>query len=408
MILENLSLSFEKWKSYAGLYQEMEGLRKKVVTVKYSDKGSFDLDNFNGKKFSNKAKLCDSPDGLWENYTTYSFNLAALPVIEDMQHVFNNHTWSGYFVYTAEETFYVVYDHLDFIPTLLIWVEWREGKKQSLNSLRFQYGAAEYLKMDVASFVEHARRNQPTALIWSCEVYHYDESHAKILTADSFHHSPGLGFFKERKIYTYSSSGKLETIRSESVQPDTSIEAVIKFSRAPKGETLRSLTENLAERISNIIMEALLQSKSVNPIMQVELYYRAVDRYIPTVMYATEEEVEKFEHSTIYDLTARFFGFQWMKHELNWEMDAETEQLYVRFFSRIRNAENWTAGENMMYLIVKKICAKALASGEEHISNNFFSYALDYEIDASELDKILIKCGVSKKQVADWKKAGCL
>jgi hypothetical protein len=116
-------------------------------------------------------------------------------------------------------------------------------------------------------------------------------------------------------------------------------------------------------------------------------------------MYATEEEVERFEHSPSHGLHKRFFGSQWMKHNLEWEMDEETERLYVRFFSRISESENWDAGENMMCRVAKNINAKAIGSVEAYLPRNFFCYAIDYELDCSDLEKMLIKCGVSKSQV---------
>ena len=408
MIHEYLSHAFEKWKSHARSYNEMEEVRKEIVRVKYSDTGSFDLDKFNGKKFNTKVKLCNTPEGLWENHKTYSFNKVGLPIIQDMQHVHNNETWSGYFVYTVEETRYVEFEHNDFICTVLTWIEWHDGKKRSLNSIRFQYGAAEYLKLDIAGFVEHTRSNETGALIWSCEIFHYDEHDNQIQTADKFYHSPGVGFFKATNIYTYSADGKLETIRSENPQPDNTIRTTIEFSRSPKGETIRSLTGKLTERISTTILKALQQEKSVKPIMQLEMCYRSVDRYVPSIMYATEEEVERFEHSLIHGLHERFFGSQWMKHNLEWEMDEETERLYVRFLSSISESENWDAGENMMCLVAKNINAKAIGSVEAYLPGNFFCYAIDYELDCSDLERMLIKCGVSKSQVAYWKKTGRL
>lgn len=53
----NLSLAFEKWKSYISLYRDMKGFRKKVISVKNSDKGSYDLDKFNGKTDHPKTEL---------------------------------------------------------------------------------------------------------------------------------------------------------------------------------------------------------------------------------------------------------------------------------------------------------------------------------------------------------------
>jgi hypothetical protein len=408
MMLEHLSRAFEKWKSNAGLYDEMEMRRKEVVSVKYSDKGSFNLHKFNGRKFITKIKLCSSPEGLWENYTTYSFNQDNLLIIEDMQHVFNKQKWSGYFLYTEEETRYIVFEQDNFIPSTLQWIEWQDGKKRSWNSIRFQYGATEYWELDVVNFVQHAKRDQPASLIWACEIFNYDEQETKIETANCFYHSPGLGFFKSKKSYTYSADGELDTIRSETPQPDNSIRWTVEFSRAPKGETLRALIEQLAERMSNTILEALLREKSPNAIMQVEMYYRAVQYYIPLIQYATQEEVDKFEHSTIHDITEQFLGSQWMKHNLDWKMDEETELLYVRFFNRMSEEDNWRAGANMMYLIAKKLTSKAIALSHPNFSVNFFSYATDYEMDGHDLDKILIKCGVSKRLIKYWKKIGSL
>jgi hypothetical protein len=190
--------------------------------------------------------------------------------------------------------------------------------------------------------------------------------------------------------YTYDASGELE--RVVQIWPEGKQVLFAKRSAL----TTSKLTELLAARITDHVIDALHQQRPGEQLSAVELNYRAGDSLDMVA-------VPLWENQKIASLQLILEVPQAQWAELPEDKLGDEGAILS---ARLAKSEQWTPVKKMMRLASKLIMESA--GRRLALSPEFIAYAIDWEVEGEQLKKVLTACGVSKDLLMAWKQKGLL
>ncbi len=302
------------------------------------------------------------------------------------RHSVNRTSWSGRYRYAADEAEYVEFCLETGVPAEYSRAVFRDGLPTSFQRLTVNGSGA----FPIWRGLDNTKRFREI----KSDPGHYFVFIEEYEARDGVVWS-GHGLAEGRKdgppkyftsIYTHSSEGHLQRIvrEWESGFRDTVFAARAKIST-------RELSIRLSQKIAQRAIEALAKVSLVAPLAGVELLYRSVTDYVPSLYPFTEHD--NLNGSMHKD---RFI-------ELRSE-DFEPEM--ADFKQRIESSERYHDGTKMLR-DAAKLLTKSNA-GQRVTSRGFVAFAIDWEFEGHELAKILRDCGADARTLRIWRQRGWL
>ena len=188
--------------------------------------------------------------------------------------------------------------------------------------------------------------------------------------------------------YVYSPAGVLERILSEF--PGEA--PVIRWS-PPSNVSTKALVDKLSERIAKSALEVVRASLGTEPLVSVLLQYIA-GHFQPAIIVRTHEYTK--DDPIWPDCPPE--DVERLPDDLNPEL--------ADLINRIQLSGRPGLGAKMMRQAAKLL--SELVKNELATVEQFFVFAIDWELEGDQLSKVLRECGVDPEWIKKWKKAGLL
>ncbi|WP_343305774.1 hypothetical protein AAHN97_01290 [Chitinophaga niabensis] len=396
-LLEQL---LHRWEQTFDDLQTLPVYKTQVKTTRYSEGSRYNLEKFDWAFFPGDGPMLDRNDDLnKESLYEYGFNVGGLPCYVTFNHNYNGVTWEGFYRYSDDLVEYVEFCVNTGVPSALTRMEFKEGRKISLQRLMVNgragvYSISQLPKEEIINKI----RNDEGAFISTVTRYEYG-TEGKIERASSIHISPGIGKFTSYDEYTYDQNQVLEAVR-RFFEDGTNH---LTYARPLEHIDSETLTDSLARELAKSICEKLARQVNELPIALLELSYQYAYNYIPYLICQSEEEVA-------VKLAGKENVFV---NDYSNLLDVETkpfERLFAQLEQMMEAEDDWELGRTMLRKTAG-LLTKSKLFGRLQVTENFAVYAIDWSIEGhsdADFEVILIECGVEMEVIKLWKQGGML
>jgi hypothetical protein len=170
----------------------------------------------------------------------------------------------------------------------------------------------------------------------------------------------------------------------------------------PSGRRIKQLSDSLAEKLAVHIITQVVQKKYDSPVFFLHLYYHAMDQYWPLAGVVTS--------NTIKEAISRKYEIVFLAPSENVPLaepknvSEEFNKDWGEFFQVVHSKENWKAARELLIKTARRITQSRL-DGKVPVSEHFFAFPADWEMDMGQEAKLMIASGADKQKVKEWKKA---
>ena len=320
------------------------------------------------------GRVATAPIAGHDNYV-YRLDSENQPLSFAHRHRVNGVDWQGKYVYAPGEIELIEVCLQSRVPSIYERVTLRDGLPATRQSLHMNAGG-NYPRWRSMARTEVRDAVRSDSRTHQCVVELYEIADGRFVAGAGS--AVGLGAPPREWTlhFSYSPLGALRQViqRWESGEEETVYTAKTK-------STLPALSGELSRRIASRVVKVLNDLELDSPLIAVELAYRAGDRYLPLVVAYTEK-----------DRVDAFPGFAPDQTANVTELPAgEFEPLLAEFMELIASMEKWDRGTKMLR------DAARLVNGRDGLrvplSNSFFAFAMDWEIEADDFLRIVRICG---------------
>ncbi len=396
-----------RWKHAFNELSLLPEFKKKILTEKYVPGFRYDLKDYGTQAFM-------LPDGKVfpearareiNDYHFYGFGADGKPVYTAFRHVVNNINWEAYYSYSDDLVEYVEFcitEHTQ-IPSCIKRILYKEGRKVGWQSLLLNTrGSANNFDGDTADEIIADMLGDQYSLFISIEKYHWEED--RIVTADGLGMAPGHGEFHYSQHYSYRPDGQLDEIRAVC---ETGNERLT-WVRPDDAVNIQALEEEVAEKLAEAIIDTLVASRIETPLSLLEINYHEIAEYIPSLsprsQAFTTEISRRHQDEDIFDLI--FLSTELDHPYMNIRME-KFERPFKQFMQIIEREEKWEIAAAMLRKVAWLLTTNKLY-GRLPVSDDFAAYAIDWESDMEEFERILGECGVVPDVISSWQEKGWL
>lgn len=397
---------FNRWVKAIDEIDTIAGYREKVSVIKYASSYRYDLKDYNKADFPAGGDLLDHNPDEEMGYRKYGLDNTGRPVYVCFEHKWNKVTWEGFYNYSDSQVEYLEYCLNTNAPSCLKVIKYKNNRKVSYQHFSLNGGGtgSPLIKDGKEAYIDSIQKNE-YSIISNVEEYIYEGE--RIIKAECFSVSPGIGQFTFEKSYTYDDQGELSEIRIFYPTGITQLEYV----KVPDDLNIDELISELAGKISGSIIEALVKKSFEEPIVLLELFYRSVDRYFPLLkvrFLAEKEEIIRLSKGEgIEGLDAFELLFLYGDSDLI-NADHETVERPLQQLMQLMDAKkDYDLGTTMLRKTALLLTQNKL-NGKVPVSDDFVAYAIDWEMDDEPFDEILLECGQTPEIISAWKAQGLL
>ena len=397
---------FDRWVKAIDEMDTIAGHREKVSVIKYAPSLRYDLRDYNKSNFPAGGNVFDQNPDEELGYRKYGLDKMGLPVYVFLEHSWNKITWEGFYNYSDNQVEYLEFCINTNVPSCVKVIKYEHDRKISYQHFSLNGGGSGYplLKDGKAAFIERIQ-NDEYSIISNVEKYVYEGE--RIIKVECFAVSPGIGQLSFEKSYTYDDQGELSEIRKFYRTGITQLEYV----KTPDDLNVELLINDLAEKMSGSIIEALLKKGFEESIVLLELFYRNVDRYLPLlkVRFLSEKEeiIRMSDNEGIEGLDPFELLFLSGSGELI-RVDHEAVERPLQQLMQLMEAkENYEMGTTMLRKTALLLTQHKM-DGKLPVGDDFVAYAIDWEMDDQPFEEILLECGQTPEVIQEWKAKGLL
>jgi hypothetical protein len=398
---------FDRWVKAIDEMDTIAAHRENVSIIKYASSIRYDLSNYSKSNFPVGGKVFDENPDEESDYRRYGLDHNGQPVYVFFEHSWNKISWEGIYNYSDNQVEYLEFCINTNVPSCVKVIKYENGRKISYQHFNINGGGSglPLLKDGKEAYIESIQSNEYSVNSY-IEKYIYEGE--RIIKADCFAVSPGIGQFSFEKSYTYDDQGELAEIRI--LYPATEV-TMLEYVKIPDDLNMDDLINNLAEKMSGSIIETLLKKGFEEPIVLLELFYRRVERYCPflKVRFLSEKEelirMSEDERKKGLDLFELFF-LSGSGELIN--VDHETiERPLLQLMQLMDAKENFNPGTTMLRKTALLLTQNKL-NGKLPVSDDFVAYAIDWEMDGRKFEEILMECGQTPEIIQNWRAKGLL
>ncbi|HMR75231.1 MAG TPA: hypothetical protein PKD61_08965 [Polyangiaceae bacterium] len=370
-----------RWKAAFDRIAEAKAEPRDAAETVYTQYPAYALSGYSTKKFKPGARVSRSPSADGDDYE-FRLDAQGRPVHVRFSHRVNRVSWRGVYRYGEDEVEQIEFCMQTGTPSLYnrlilsgpcVLAEQRFVCNSGGSDKRYK-DPQQLLADPHAYFIYITRYQVEDGLTKSAQ--EYQEVSGEI-------HRPTLE-------YAYA-AGKLERITQH--WPGGETRTVF----AAKSKTsLKSLSDALSNKIAAAVLTRLRDAAFDAPLVALELSFREGDSHIPMLIPLTERDAVKS-----LALPAEIPAERWLK------LDPE------HFAPEIADFDARAAASSSPSTVSKMLrnAARLVTAGAPEsvpVAEGFVAYAIDWELEADEVPKILKQCGATPALIRKWKKRGWL
>jgi hypothetical protein len=373
----------ERWKAAFDRLSEVEAELETAAETVYTQYPAFALRDYSPRKFKPGARVSRQPSPGGDGYA-FDLDDKGRPTRVRFEHRVNRVSWRGVYHYRLDEVEHIEFCMQTRVPSLYnrlilsgtsVLAEQRfvcngGGSLPKWKDLSSSAKIDEILKEPYHRFIYLTRYQVENGVTRSGREYHEVGGKIQRPTLD----------------YEYFADGKLQRI----VQHWPSGEARTVFAAKTK-TTIAALSERISERIASEALRQLRIASLEAPLLALVLVYRDADQPIPFVIPGTEkDDIADFHFARQID-TKRWIALR--------EEDFAPE--ITEFQQRVEAGKHPSTLSKMLRAAARRITLRAGA--ELPVAEGFIAFAIDWELEGDEIEKILKDCGATARQIREWK-----
>ncbi|MDE3201142.1 MAG: hypothetical protein KGN79_09485 [Acidobacteriota bacterium] len=379
---------WSRWQAAFERFPELESASHFGERVVYANGELFDLKNYTPQEFAAGRRVFQEQPESINSYHRYRLDANGRPVHMASGHTVNHFDWEGVYRYANEEVEYLEYCLQTKVVSKYARMTLQDGIPRTYQKISVNGGGSHIGGATGKSAM--SRIMQEPYFPW-IEIEEYETSQNRILSGKALVVAPGQSPYRFDLEYSYSDAGKL--VRIVHIREDGSRHTA--FSARSKA-SMKELAAKLSERIVTCTIEALSQVNHTAPLQAVELSFRSVTNYLPSVIPAREGD-------SVSEMCIVLAKGQDPWIELN-EEDFEPEM--TEFVERMSAAENWNPGSKMLRQAASSITEHAHESLP--VADGFVAFAIDWEFEGHDLPAILKQCGATAATLKRLREIGWL
>jgi hypothetical protein len=357
-----------------------------VETVLYGRGPLFDLKDYTPRTFKPGKRGSSKPFSGRDNWV-YLLDAAGRPVQMETRHSYNGIDWRGKYRYAPEEAEYAEWCLQTGVCSQYERVSIREQQTVAFQRLSINARGSFPVWRGVAA-TKLMERIASDPRNYRILVERYDVREGRIVGAEAY--SEGMGAPTTRSTLSYAYlDGKLDRI----VEHFESGEQRTVFA-ARRPITLQQLSDDLSKRIAERTVD-LVRSRQIQvPLAAIELSYRSVETYVPLIIPSTEQDA-----IPALCLSAAIDASRWIALP-----EEELAPAITDFHERVRTTEEYDAGTRMLRQAARQVTE--LARRQLPTTEFFVAFAIDWESEGDELERILQECGATAESLREFRARG--
>jgi len=386
---------FERWIRAIDEIDMIHKYKEKVKSIKYAPGFRYDVIDYTKSDFPAGGTLYDQKDDEKLDYHAYGLDQNQLPAYVRFEHRWNKISWEGFYKYSHNTIEYIEFCLNTGVPSCIQVAKFKDNRRVSFQHFQLNGRGSTYslVKGEQEAFIQRIQ-NDPYSITSKIESYLYEDE--RIIKALCCSVSPGIGQFEYEKIYTYDQDGLTE-IRT--LYPNGSTQ--LTYVRLPENLNVQDMINNLAEQMEKSIIDFLLTQDIEQPISLLALNYRRGDRYLPHLkvrsLLEKEEITSHYKEADVFELLF-ISGFENLLYLEPDQFEYQLQQLT----QLMEQNENYNLGTAMLRKAASILTLNRLDK-KLAVSDDFVAYAIDWEMEGQEFEKILEECGQKPETIALWK-----
>ena len=377
----------ERWRQAFGEIDKLAAYKATGQTIRYADNFRYPLSGFKTDEFPAGGPL--TKERTTSTMTTYHLDTAGRPAYVSFGNPQErSYQWQGFYAYSPDLVEYVEFNLATGNPSDLGRLVFADGKKMSYQRLSLSGRGTNTVSIDDI-------RDDIMARTITIEEYNYDGD--RIVEVDCLYSGSGAALTQYKKAYNYLEAGELDTIQSIYENGRTQF---IYIRPDPNFNEEHSL-DDLANRLAALIIDTLVANNVQQPVALLDLSYRTIRSWIPTITPTSQAEKEvvlkNWEGKDVF----QYLFIPPNDNALDLDI-APFERAWLEFFEHVNNEDRWRSGERMLRKTARLLTLGKL-DGKLAVTGEFVAYALDGEFEINQLPEILLECGLPETTLLKWK-----
>lgn len=374
---------WERWGRQAERLSQMRRETVETATVVYALQRLFDLKNYTPRRFLPGARRSSQPIPGYDN-NVYYLDDHGRPVRMTGRHSYNRLDWRGLYSYAPDQAEYAEWCLQTGVCCQYDRVALQDGQPASFQRLRINSAGSEpkWRGLSPEKLMDSISSDPRSFSVW---IEQYELHDGRILAGVAYTEGMGLPAMRSTLSYSYS-NGKLDRIVW---QWETGEQRTVFAARQPTA--FKQLSADLSRRIADRIIELVRDARFEAPLVALELSYNPVESYVPTVIPCTEDHAL----SRLCLVTA-IDPSQWLVMP---EDDFAPD--ITDFHQRVVSTERGEVGARMLQEAARQVTERG--PREFRSSQGFVAYAIDWEAEGDQLEKILKACGASRELLKQFR-----
>jgi hypothetical protein len=395
-----------RWKHAFNELSLLPEYKAKILTEKYVPAVRYDLKDYGTSAFLiPEGKLFPEARSREINdYHFYGLQEDSFPCYTSFRHVMNNTSCEGYYSYSDELVEYVEFYQTGhtFIPSCIKRIHFKDGQRSAWQSLFINTRGSDHEYEGSPDEIMAAILEDQHSLVIRIEAYNWSDG--RITTANGLAIAPGCGEYNYIQQYNYIGDGVLDEIRTYCESGADKLTWV----RQEEGLNFQQLEEELVEKLAEAIVDTLAGAKAETPLSLLEINYHSIAEYIPSLsprsQRFTADISRRHQDEDIFDL---IFLATEMDHPYLPIEDEKFERPFRQFIQIIEREEKWELASGMLRKVAWLLTTNKLFN-RLPVSDDFAAYAIDWESDMEEFERVLRECGVVPAVISAWQERGWL
>jgi hypothetical protein len=355
--------------------------------ILYSRGKAFDLKKYTPGKLAAGARTSVQPYPGLDNHV-YHVDHLGRPIRSDFRHSYNKVDWRGVYTYSPDSIEYSEWCLQTGVCSQYDRVGLDGGQLSTFQRLTINAAGSVPAWRGLFSKVMDLIASETTN--YSIWIEAYDHSDGRIVSGVKY--TEGLGSPPLRASLTYMYAGdKLERIlhRWESGEEET-------IYVARRTASFKQLSADLSRRIADSVIEVVRDARLSAPVQLLELSYLSLESLAPTIVPSVEGD-----HLASLALVSELDSSRWIQMR-----EEEFAPDITDFRQRVQSTGAYGAAGRMLRNAARQVTER----GPAHFptAEHFVAYAIDWEAEGDELERILLECGASAEAVTSFHARGWL
>jgi hypothetical protein len=352
----------------------------------YAKSSLFDLKGFTPSSFPAGGRVHAEPIPHLDN-VIYRLDDEDRPMRMETRHSVNGIDWRGAYEYGTDQAEYAEWCLQTGVCSLYARITFAAGAPQTFQRLQINGKGSFSTWRGMAPERQIATiASDPLNYQVGLEAYHVRDG--RVEHADVY--CEGLGAPPTISTQTYSyQAGKLDRIVH--CWP-TGEEQTVFASRKPV--SIADLSRHLSEQIAERTIATLRSASFDAPLLALEMSYQAGESYIPALIPATVQD--RLSSLSLVAELERWIALP---------SEAFSPEI-ADFEGRLRASDDYATGPRMLRAAARLVTERAPQRLET--APVFVAFAVDWEADGDQLERILKECGASPQTMAEFRSRGWL